>query len=234
VRESRRVAEHLRHPLLTAMQIRHGFGVIGAADPPDLVRPRQVHGAAVATLRDDGRLGTAEADGVVSAQPGRPIGIVTADCVPLLLASPGGACVAAVHAGWRGLAAGVVARSAEALAALAGVAVPSLVAVIGPHIGPCCYEVDAPVIDALSVRLGDAVEGETQPTRPGHARIDLAALAALDLARAGLASASTGRIEGACTRCDPARFHSYRRDGERAGRLVHFITARQSASSVQA
>ena len=149
---------------------------------------------------------------------------MTADCVPVLLAAHGA--VAAVHAGWRGLAGGVI---PQALAALRERARGSaLVGVVGPSIGPCCYEVDEPVLGAMRVRFGDALDGALTPTRAGHARLDLPALARAALVAAGLEPEAVGVVKDACTRCDAVRFHSYRRDGAAAGRLLSWIEAPES------
>ena len=215
----------LRHPLLDARGIAHGFGVRGAVAPAGLLRPRQVHGRAIASAADCRAQPPPEADGVVSTDPGVAVGVVTADCLPILVASDGGRAVAAIHAGWRGLAHGVVGHGIDALRRSAGAG--RLVAAIGPHIGACCYEVDAPVIDALTQTFG-AIDDALRPTRPGHALLDLGALAAEALARSGVARDDIGLVSDACTRCDPLRFHSYRRDGPRAGRLVHYIAAAQA------
>jgi hypothetical protein len=154
------------------------------------------------------------------------VGVFTADCVPVLLATAGGETVAAVHAGWRGLARGVVAAAVAALADVA--ADPSeTVAVVGPHVRPCCYEIDAPVVDALGERLRDALPAALREVRPGRWRLDLGELARFELERAGLARRRLAAIAGACTACDAARFHSYRREGPSAGRLVHFVAARK-------
>ena len=211
----------LRHPLLA--RFAHGFGTRGCEAPDGLVRPKQVHGRAV--LRAErGQVGLlGEADAIVCALPGVPIGVVTADCLPVLIAAPSGA-VAAAHAGWRGLAAGVLAEAVDALAAIAPDARRG-VAVIGPHIGASCYEIDVPVVHALEERFADDVATALRPTRTGHAEIDLARLAAVDLVRAGLAPERVATLADACTACDRERFHSYRRDGPRSGRLFHFITA---------
>jgi hypothetical protein len=133
--------------------------------------------------------------------------------------------------GWRGLAQGVVAASVDALRRSRDH--ERFVAVIGPHIGACCYEVDAPVLDALRHTLGDAVQRASQPTRPGHARIDLGMLVAGALESAGLARDRLGRLPECCTRCDAQRFHSFRRDGARAGRLVHHVAARLDRSEAR-
>ncbi|MEE9608598.1 MAG: polyphenol oxidase family protein [Myxococcota bacterium] len=215
----------LAHPLLTGRRVAHGFGLRGSAAPPGIRRPRQVHGAGVVDADQCGGPEPPAADAVVCAAAGVPVGILTADCVPILLASSRGSAVAAIHAGWRGLARGVVAAGVDALRG-AALDEPELVAAIGPHIGPCCYEVDDPVLDALSPRFARDLEGALRPARAGHALLDLGALVRLALVTAGLAASAVGALPDACTRCDRERFHSYRRDGPRAGRLVHFIAAR--------
>jgi YfiH family protein len=213
----------LRHPLLEARGVAHAFGIRGAAPPDGLRRPRQVHGIDVVDAEDCDPGAPPEADAVVSSLPGVPVAVVTADCVPLLLAGDEGRAVAAIHAGWRGLAAGVIEAGVAALRRRS----ESIVAVVGPHIGSCCYEVDTPVLDALRRHHGEAAVGAaSRAERPGHAQLDLGALAERSLLATGLSAGSIGRIEGACTRCDAERFHSYRRDGPRAGRLVHYVTAR--------
>jgi hypothetical protein len=214
----------LTHPLLEAVGVEHGFGLRGQAEPAGLLRPRQVHGRDVVRAEACRADPAPAADAVISCEPGVRIGVVTADCVPVLCASPLGDRVAAIHVGWRGLAAGVVAASLDALRREGEIG--DFVAAIGPHIGPCCYEVDAPVLDALRHPLGAAVAAASRPTRPGHARIDLGALVAAALESAGLARTRIGRLPECCTRCDAERFHSYRRDGARAGRLVHHVAAR--------
>jgi hypothetical protein len=214
----------LRHPLLGERGIRHGFGVRGAVPPEGLQRVRQVHGARIVCQRECAGPSPPEADGIVSASPGVPVGVFTADCVPILLATSCGTAVAALHAGWRGLAAGVVGNGVAALLDLADGARP-LLAVIGPHIGACCYEVDGPVLDALGRRFGSALRDFTRATRAGHAALDLGALARAALVAGGLAPECVAALPGACTRCDPERFHSYRRDGSAAGRLAHYIAA---------
>jgi YfiH family protein len=183
-----------------------------------------VHGRAVVRAEEwPASRPAPEADAVVATRPGAIVGVVTADCVPILLAAGEGRGVAAVHAGWRGLALGVVQAGLEALLHASGASPGALVAAIGPHIGPCCYEVDAPVLDALSAGLGQAALEAATPARSGHWMLDLAALTALALERAGVPRARIGAAAARCTACERERFHSYRRDGPRAGRLVHFV-----------
>jgi YfiH family protein len=208
----------IEHPLLRACGVRHGFGTRGEAPPEGLRRPRQVHGARVVDSEECAA--GIDADAVVARAPGPPVGVVTADCVPVLAASADGRAVAAIHAGWRGLAAGVIGAGIDALRRV--VPGQELRAVIGPHIGRCCYEIDAPVLDAL--RYFDAeLDAATSASRPGHRFLDLGALARSALVRAGVSAREIGLLPDACTCCDARRFHSYRRDGPRAGRLVHWI-----------
>jgi hypothetical protein len=211
----------LTHPLLED-RVPHGFGERGAVGPPDLRRPKQVHGAAVVDAGACAEGAMPEADAVVSRLPGAAVGVVTADCLPVLMATAAGDAVAAVHAGWRGLAQGVLPAAVAALRETAGGS-PRMIAAIGPYIGACCYEVDAPVLDALGARFGAALAGATRPARAGRALLDLGQLAREALVAAGVAPRDVGALAGVCTRCDAGRFHSYRRDGPRAGRLVHFI-----------
>ena len=193
----------LRHRLLAECGAAHGFGLRNTSAPDGLVRPRQVHGCAVVSADACRERPAPEADGVVSAEPGIPVGVVTADCLPILLASRSGRVVSAVHAGWRGLARGIVGAGVDALRARADG--EELAAVIGPHIGVCCYEVDAPVIDALREQFGRHVEGALRPARAGHAYLDLGALAAHALERAGVARARVGSHESSRAGLDSRR-----------------------------
>lgn len=215
--------------VLAVLGVEHGFGTRDARAPHDLVRPRQVHGCAVAQISAAGRADPPEADAIVSLAPPFAAAIATADCVPILLAAGAGERVAAVHAGWRGLAAGVVAAGVAALRDAAPGA--PLCAAIGPHIGACCYEVDDPVASRLAERFGELLAGALRPARAGHGMLDLGALVRHDLERAGLTRGAIGIQAAACTACDPLRFHSYRRDGPAAGRLVHFIRPRLARAS---
>ena len=198
---------------------RHAFGVRLGDAPTGVARPVQVHGTRV-LCADSGDTELGEADAVFATRSGVSIGIVTADCVPVLVRAKSGA-AAAIHAGWRGLAAGVLEAGIAALQEAAGGA---LRAVVGPCASSCCYEVDAPVLDALGERYGRAVEDASLASRPGHALLDLGGLALHALAGAGIADGSLARIPGGCTICHGA-FESYRRDGPAAGRMLHWISA---------
>ena len=218
----------MRESGLLRCGVAHGFGLRDVPEPPDLLRPRQVHGCRVVTAEQCRGDPAPEADAVISFEAGVAVGVVTADCVPVLLASQRGDAVAAVHAGWRGLAAGVVAQSVDALRRRG--CSTRLVAAIGPRIGPCCYEVDAPVLDALAGAFGArSLEAATGAARSGHAMLDLGALTADALRSAGLLEDDIALLSDCCTRCDATRFHSYRRDGARSGRLVHHVSVRTRA-----
>ena len=215
----------LRHALLSGIGVDHGFGLRGLAEPTDLRCARQVHGVAVVTAQQCAGQGPLpEADAVVSEETGVRIAVVTADCLPILLAGDRGRVVAAIHAGWRGLAGGVI---STCLAAMRERLEKSdrVAAAIGPHIGKCCYEVDEPVLGAFEERFSEMLPSAMRQTRPGHARLDLGLLAREALRAEGVESDRIGFLEGACTACDAERFYSYRRDGPETGRLVHFIAA---------
>ncbi|MFP8873505.1 MAG: peptidoglycan editing factor PgeF [Myxococcota bacterium] len=214
----------LGHRLLDELPVLYGFGVRGAEEPEAIVRPVQVHGSEVAVVDAAGNARPREADALLSTRRGIAVAVVTADCVPILAATENGREVVAIHAGWRGLAQGVVGAGIDALHAARGSAAP-LRAVLGPHIGSCCYEVDAPVLESLCRRFGDEAMAATRPSRPDHAMLDLAYLVELELKSHGIAAERLGTIVNACTHCDEARFYSYRREGPRAGRLLHFIQA---------
>lgn len=223
----------LEHPALVGLGVEHGFGTRAAPEvSQECVLPRQVHGARIVRVSAAFSGARPEADGLVSATPALPVAVVTADCVPVLATCAGGRAVAAIHAGWRGLAAGVVEAGAGALLALADRHPGGRAAVVGPHIGPCCYEVDGPVLDALARRFGAFLQELSRPTAPGRARIDLGGLVRRALLGSGFREEEVFAVEGACTRCDAQRFHSWRREGRRAGRLLHFAIARGEAGAL--
>ena len=204
-------ARVLVHPLLAERGVRHGFGVRGAEPPDDLWRPRQVHGSTLVVAEGKRWSEPPAADAVAASRPGRAVGVVTADCVPVLLASARGEWVLAVHAGWRGLAAGVVEATVRALDCEPG----SLVAWLGPSIGPDAFEVGPEVRAALLARD----PGAAAAFRAGRADrlfADLPVLAWRRLAAAGVSAVHGG---GLCTHAEPALFYSYRRDGA-TGRMA--------------
>jgi len=176
---------------------------------------RQVHGRRVASAGRDGA-GT-EADAMVATVPGAVCAVLTADCLPVLFCDQGGTAVAAAHAGWRGLAAGVLEATVAALVA-AGASADRLMAWIGPAIGAPAYEVGEEVRSAFLATDAGAAAGFLANAR-GRWQLDLAGLA-----RRRLAAAGVGRVYGGqhCTYSDPQRFFSHRRDG-RCGRQAALV-----------
>jgi polyphenol oxidase len=174
----------------------------------------QVHGAAV--RRAPWGL-PPEADAGLAEGPGLLVGVETADCLPVLIVDPRRRAVAAVHAGWRGTAAGVVRAAVRALLAGASRA-EDLIAALGPAIGPCCYEVGEEVVGALA-HWGQAF---FRPGSRGRPHLDLRAANARQLLDQGLVADRIHNV-GDCTFCHADHYHSYRRDGRGGGRMVNFV-----------
>jgi len=190
----------------------------------------QIHGAGI--VRAEDVLAQAHADGTptradasVTDRAGTVCVVLVADCMPVLLCDAAGRAVGAAHAGWRGLAAGIVEQTAQRVAALAGVEAGALHAYLGPSIGPAAFEVGPDVRDAFM----DGVEGAQRdatahafvahPANPGKYLADLPALARLRLQGLGVTHISGGDL---CTVTQRERFYSYRRDRE-TGRMAALI-----------
>lgn len=176
------------------------------AGPETWTSARQVHGAGVTRVgRGDRGAGVEpgssipQVDALWTAEPGVTLVVRTADCVPILLADPSRPAIAVVHAGWRGAVAGVI---GETIAAMGNAG--SIIASIGPAIGPCCYEVGDEVAQAGRDAFGDAVV-RTAPGGTTH--LDLWRAAAIALHRAGVRDVRPALL---CTRCEPHRFYSHR------------------------
>jgi len=196
-----------------------------------LVRMRQVHSAVVfeagKTNRDpfsqaDGEKGSRfdfrswpEADIAVTANPSVAVSVRAADCVPILLADCQSGAVAAVHAGWKGTAAGAAIVAVRTLTARFGTNPEDVIAAVGPSIGPCCYEVGRDLVSHFSAHP----EASTWFTRDARPHLDLWRATRDQLARAGVRPQQV-HVCGLCTFDHPALLHSYRRDGRNAGRLV--------------
>ena len=173
---------------------------------------KQVHGVAVV----DATRGDVEqvADGAYAAQPGTVCAVLTADCLPILLCNRAGTKVAALHAGWRGLAGGVIETGVQAL----GVPGGDLLAWLGPAIGPASFEVGPEVRAAFVQEDAQATQG-FRAARDGKYLADIYRLARLRLRHLGVAAVYGG---GFCTLTERARFFSYRRDGA-TGRTASLI-----------
>jgi polyphenol oxidase len=208
---------------------RRRFAAAVGYAPDALFEVNQVHGREVHTARpgdDPARLRAESADGLV-AERGASVGVRTADCVPVLVADPETRCAAALHAGWRGAAAGVVPSGLELLMRVSGAPAERLVAGVFPHIRACCFEVSDDVAEALAAAWPLAAAGRELLVRRrpgGKPHVELAALVHAQLTAAGLAGASIDLAPG-CTRCSAERFFSYRRDGQASGRHLSAIVA---------
>lgn len=186
----------------SAGSLRESHARLAAAlgiSPDWVVSGRQVHGAELA-FHDGAVNAPAEVDGHVISAPGLAGLVYVADCLPVALAGPGGAAI--LHCGWRGLAAGIVARGVAAVDATAGA--------IGPGIGRCCYEVGDEVLETFAGLGQGAASGRM---------LDLPEVARLLLRQAGVEEVE---LAGLCTCCEEVLFFSHRRDGGpgRQGGLV--------------
>lgn len=202
-----------------------------ASGAESLFLARQVHGNRVYVVKpDDGpsHVAEIEADALVVARAGSAAAVIVADCVPILLADPNGGACAAVHAGWRGTAADVAGEAARALAH-AGANLKAVRAVIGPSIGPCCFEVGDEVVHALRGRLAGPENWHAQGPR-GRPHVDLWEVNRALLQAAGLLPEHI-EVLGACTHCEADRFFSYRRQGAATGQMMAFVRAAGPAAA---
>ena len=171
----------------------------------------QVHSDAIVFAEDIAPGDIPEADGIISRDPGDVLCVRTADCVPVLLWDDSSPMIAAVHAGWRGLARGIVKKAVKSMEALgaSGIHVS-----IGPCIGPCCYEVGPDVVDALGRQHLQYIKDSMY--------LDLAGIARSQALGAGVNRAGVSSVD-VCTSCHPGKFFSYRRDGVLTGRNISLI-----------
>jgi hypothetical protein len=186
---------------------------------------RQVHGSVVADADRAGGADTEpEADASVAHRPGAVCAVTVADCMPVLLAHEAGEAVGIAHAGWRGLAAGVIESVLGAMRAPP----QRLIAWLGPAIGPRAYEVGDEV-RAEFLRRGAAAAAAFLPSRPGHWMLDLYAVARQRLARAGVERVHGGSY---CTHSEPERFFSWRRE-RAAERMAALVWIERQAGRVE-
>ncbi|HZQ28874.1 MAG TPA: polyphenol oxidase family protein [Acidimicrobiales bacterium] len=188
--------------------------------PVPWTRLRQVHGAGVVVVEEPGGCSGQEADAAVTRVPGAHLAILTADCAPVALASAEGV-IGAAHAGWKGLTAGVLERTADAMRALGATTIE---AALGPCVHPGCYEFAAADLDAVAARLGDGVRGRTSAGAPA---LDLPAGVRAALDRAGVTLVYE---DPACTACS-ADLYSWRarRDDARQAMVVWLPEATETA-----
>lgn len=187
-------------------------------DPAQLVATKHVHGTAVWCVGEP-LPDPAEFDGLVCDRPGPVLGAFAADCIPMVFADPVARVCGAAHSGWRGtvggVAANVVARMAECGSRPADVRVA-----LGPSIGPCCFEVGPEVVAEFRAAFGDVPGLVVAGPRKDH--LDLRVATRVVLERAGVRAEHVDAAPP-CTRCEPERFFSYRRDGKDGGVHMGFI-----------
>lgn len=207
-------------PAAVAENHRRFCGAIGV-DAERIVLSKQVHETTVrpVTAGDAGkglwRQRDYTADALVTDERSLPLAVFSADCGIILLHDPVSGAVGGVHAGWRGCAAGIVEKAVRELHRLYGARAADLRAAIGPCIGPCCFETDGDVPDAMRSALG--AEAEPYITRQGAKyHVDLAGLNRQWLLRAGVLPEHID-VCGLCTACRPDLFWSHRKMGERRG-----------------
>ncbi|MEJ2199730.1 MAG: peptidoglycan editing factor PgeF [Desulfuromonadaceae bacterium] len=193
--------------------------------PHQLLTVKQVHGTDVLVLDqpnpDLSHFLRVECDAVITNQPGLMLGVLVADCYPVLLFDPGAKVAGVVHVGWRGAAAGILAKTVQAMRVSFGCNPAELLAAVGPGIGAHKYEVDRPVREAFRQGSGhwEAISNEVDL---GKWQLDLRQSCLLQLAAAGL---STDHLSAAeeCTCCHRELFFSYRRDSGKTGRQLGFV-----------
>lgn len=196
--------------------------VLAAMGTRALYLPDQVHGCDISIVDDAMHSGVVRgvaADAAIVTRPGVAVGVLTADCVPILIGDVRGRAAAAVHAGWRGLDGGIIAETVKALSSI-GVAPDDLRASVGPGIGPCHFEVSPDLAD----RFRHEVAGGADAVARAGVRdvIDLIHVAHRQLVLAGLASFRVDTIRR-CTACEPGVFFSHRRDMGVTGRQLSAI-----------
>lgn len=196
-----------------------------ALDPHQLLTVKQVHGNDILLVDESNPDLThflkVEVDAVVTNQTGIMLGVLTADCFPLLLWHPEQPLAAVIHAGWRGAANGLIVKVIATMVQHFGCLASELQAAIGPGIGAHKYEVDRPVRDAFRQGSGfwDEISSEI---RLGHWKLDIPLSCRLQLEAAGL-KPQLIEVAEQCTCCHPELFFSYRRDNGMTGRQIGFI-----------
>ena len=213
-------------PENVAENFRRFRAAIGAPEGV-LVTNHQVHGTLVrpVTAADAERpdaAPTVDADGLVTDQPGVTLTVFSADCLPILFYDPVRRCIAAVHAGWRGTAAGIAARAVEVMTGQYGCRAENIRAAIGPGISGCCFETTEDVPEALRFHLGQQAEVCITDHNSGKFHVDLKLANRIWLERSGIRPEHIAVCQ-ACTACDWEDFWSHRLVGKDRGSMAAMI-----------
>lgn len=205
--------------------------VATGCDAALVVGAQQVHGRRVHQVsRMDAGCGAFDADSaipgadaLVTRERGLTLTAYYADCVPVLLLDPVSGAGGVAHAGWKGTTLKVAAAAVFDMAEACGLRPETCRAVIGPSIGPCCYEVDERVLTPTAEAFPEAYASLVRSTSPGHALLDLWEANRLALLEAGLRPENV-LVSGLCTSCHTDWFFSHRREAGRTGRMMAFLT----------
>ncbi|MGC9323971.1 MAG: peptidoglycan editing factor PgeF [Desulfomonilia bacterium] len=188
------------------------YGMLTSIFPETRVRClNQVHSQVIVRAEQCAEGEIPKADGILSLDPDIILCVRTADCIPILLWSDDVPCIGALHAGWRGLAKGIVKKAVHMMNSLGANEIHIR---LGPSIGPCCYEVGPDVMRALGV--------QGFPSPAGTHRVDLGDVAKKQAMEAGVPEPMIRTVER-CTSCNPLEYFSYRRDGALTGRNISLI-----------
>ena len=193
--------------------------VIGLRDI-NIITAKQVHGDTILPVSSATEKLAGIGDGLMTDAPNLCVGVMAADCVPILFAEPTRKIAAAVHAGWRGTAAGIAPRAVALMKEAYGIDPAALHVAMGPSIGPCCYEVGPEVAEQIAANWREELKGAWRP-HGIKGRLDLRTLNEAQLLGAGIPQPHIQKI-GPCTACHNGDFFSYRKEG-RSGHQLSFI-----------
>jgi YfiH family protein len=202
--------------------LQHGFGTRLSAGWPDaggLATAKQIHSDHVLVANQPGHLGPGDA--ILTRRPGVTVAIRTADCLPILIVDPRTRAVAAVHAGWRGVVAEIAPKTVEAMGLEFGSRPEDLEIAIGPGIGPCCFEIGPEVATQFRAFFPERND------LGARAKVDLAETVCRQLRLNGVTRVQIDTSD-LCSCCKPELFESYRRDREKAGRMVAAVGVQES------
>lgn len=185
-----------------------------------IITAKQVHGDTILQVGSGTGKLAGIGDGLMTDAPNLCVGVMAADCVPLLFVEPVRKIAAAVHAGWRGTAAGIAERTVASMKEAYGIDPAALHVAMGPSIGPCCYEVGPEVAEQIAANWREELKAAWRP-EGGKGRLDLRALNEAQLLGAGIPGAQISKI-GPCTACFVGDFYSYRKEGK-SGHQLSFI-----------
>ncbi|MBI3397929.1 MAG: peptidoglycan editing factor PgeF [Deltaproteobacteria bacterium] len=199
-------------------------------DTSRLLTINQVHGSDVLTIdnlvKDISGLSKTSADAIITNQCGIAIGVLTADCVPILLADPVKKVVGVIHAGWRGTVKTVVQKAIDTMVKQFGSDTVAILSAIGPSIGQCCYKVDEVVIREFGVRSLEFKGNEFIEKQGNKWGLGLKRANFIQLLNMGILEKNIS-VENLCTSCRNDLFFSYRADGKITGRQLNFIMLKE-------